>query len=308
MTIQNWQIILPTGVTVGAGTGINLLGIDGLRDLAGVRSGDTPRAQSDGTYPGLNLLGERPVTFKWELTLAPGGVEAALQTLAAGFQNVGDPSTVCMTAGDYLRQQAGAGTTKPVSMMQVKLPGRTYPFYLFGRPTKYSVPINTDYQYGRVQPVSEWTSSDGAIYDGNVVTGTVGLPSPTAGMSWPASFPWTFGASTGGSVSLNNTGAYAAKPVFVLQGPLSYPAISNQSTGQFIKLNIVLGASDTVVIDHQAGVVTLNGTANRNNTVLVGSSFFSCAPGVTTVGFASGDAVAVAGTLTASIFPTYSAA
>jgi hypothetical protein len=96
--------------------------------------------------------------------------------------------------------------------------------------------------------------------------------------------------------------------VFVLQGPLSYPTVSNQSTGQFIKLNLVLGATDVVVIDHQAGVVTLNGSANRNNTVLVGSSFFSCAPGTTTIGFASGDSVAVAGTLTASLLPTYSAA
>jgi hypothetical protein len=308
VSVQDWQIVLPTGVTVGAGTAVNIMGVDGLRDLTGLRSGDIPRAQSDGVYPGLNLLGERPVTIKWELTLAPGGVENALQILAAGFQNVPDPSTVCMTAGDYLRQQAGVGAIKPVSMLQVKLPGRAAPFFLFGRPTKHTVPIDLNYQFGQVHPVSEWTSSDGTIYDGTVVTGTVGLPTPSTGLAWPAPFPWTFGASTGGSITLNNTGAYAARPVFILQGPLSYPTISNQNTGQFIKLNIVLGASDVVVIDHQAGVVTLNSNSNRNNTVLVGSSFFACAPGATTIGFASGDSVAVTGTLTASIFPTYSAA
>jgi hypothetical protein len=247
------------------------------------------------------------VTFKWELTLAPGGVENALQTLAAGWQNIPDPSTVCMGAGDWLRQQASVGTIKPVSMLQIKLPGRPYPLYLFGRATKYSPPIDLNYQFGQVQVTSEWTSPDGAIYDGNLVNGTAGLPSPTSGMSWPASWPWTFGASTGGTISLNNTGSYPARPVFVLQGPLSYPTISNQNTGQFMKLNIVLGATDVVVVDTQAGVVTLNGTSNRNNTVLVGSSFFACAPGATTIGFASGDSVAVAGTLSAYLLPTYSA-
>jgi hypothetical protein len=41
--------------------------------------------------------------------------------------------------------------------------------------------------------------------------------------------------------------------------------------------------------------------------MLVGSSFFACAPGATTIGFASGDSVAVAGTLSAYLLPTYSA-
>jgi len=40
-----------------------------------------------------------------------------------------------MTAGDWLRQNAGIGTIKPVSMLQIQLPNRTYPLYLFGRPT-----------------------------------------------------------------------------------------------------------------------------------------------------------------------------
>lgn len=307
MTISSWQIQLPTGTVVGAGTSVNIVEITGLRDLAALRSGDQPRAQADGMYPGLNLLGPRAVGIKWELTLAPGGVEAALQTLAAAYQNIGDPATVCMSAGDWLRQNAGIGATKPVSMLQIRLPGRAYPFYVFGRPSKYNPPIGLAYSYGQVQVATEWLSTDGVLYDGTVVSGSAGLSSPTSGMSWPASFPWTFGSSTGGSFSLNNTGSYQASPLFVVQGPVSYPRLTNQGTGQFIALDISLGSSDVLVVDTQAGVVTLNGTANRNNVVRVGSSFFTCAPGTTTIGFTSGDAVSVTGTASGYILPTYSA-
>lgn len=308
-SFTSWQVQLSTGVTVGAnsGTGINLTGITGLRDLDGVRSGDAARGQSDGYYPGLNLLGERKTVISWDLTMAPGGVEAALQILAAGFQNVPDPSLVCMTSGDYLRQVAGVGVQNPVSWLQFQLPGRAQPLVLFGRATKYSPPIDIDYQYGKVAVQTEWTSPDGVIYDSIIESGTSGLPSPASGMSWPASWPWTWGASTGGGFSLANPGNYPAYPVFVLQGPLSYPIITNSNTGQSMQLGVTLGASDVMVIDHQAGVVTLNGSANRNGLVLVGSSFFQIQPGNTAIDFSSGDATQVAGTLTGYCLPTYSA-
>lgn len=306
MTVSAWQIQLPTGTVVGAGTSVNIVSIIGLRDLAGVRGSDQPRAQSDGVYAGLNQLGERAVQIVWDVTLASGGVESALQTLAAAYQNVADPASVCMTAGDWLRQQAGVGTSKTVSMLQIQLPNRSVPFYLFGRPTKYSPPIDLNYQYGKVQIATEWSSPDGVIYDGTLVSGNAGLPSPTSGMSWPASFPWTFGSSSGGSFSLNNTGAYPAKPFFKINGPISYPVLTNTNTGAFIALDIPLASGDVLTVDHQAGVVTYNG-ANRNNVVRVGSSFFTCNPGNTTIQITSGDSTAVTGTATGYLLPTYSA-
>lgn len=306
MTVSAWQIQLPTGTVVGAGTSVNIVSIAGLRDLAALRTSDQPKAQSDGVYPGMNRLGERSVQIVWDVTLASGGVESALQTLAAAFQNIPDPASVCMTAGDYLRQQAGVGTTKTVSMLQIQLPVRSKPLYLFGRPTKYSPPIDNNYQYGKVQIATEWVSADGVIYDGTVVTGNAGLPAPTSGMSFPASFPWTFGSSSGGSFSMNNTGSYPAKPFFLINGPISYPVLTNTNTGEFIALDIALASGDTLTVDHQAGVVTYNG-ANRNNVVRVGSSFFTCAAGNTTIQITSGDSTQVSGTATGYLLPTYSA-
>lgn len=307
-TLQPWQARLASGVIAGAGTDINLFNITGLRDLPAIRTNDGERGQADGLYPGTSYLGERVCQIVWELTLA-SNMEQALQDLASGYQNVRDPELVLMTGMDYLIQYAGVGNAgKAMSALQVQLPGRTFPFVMFGRPSKYSVPIDTNYQYGQVKVTTEWTSPDGLLYDGSVVAGTTGLPAPAQGLSWPASFPWTFGSSTGGFVTLDNTGAYDAYPLVVIRGPVSYPRVTNANTGEYMDYDIVLGAGDMLAIDHRNGVVTLNGTANRNDIVNVGSTFYTMAAGNTTLTFTSRDAVTVAGAMSAYLLPANSAA
>lgn len=307
MTLTAYQVQLPTGTIAGAGTSIGLKSISGLRDLPATRYQDQNRGQADGAYPGTSYLGERILQIVWELTLATN-LEGTLTSLAAGFQNIADPASVVMTGGDYLLQQSGAGNAgKPVSALTIQLPNRANPFTVFGRPSKYNAPIDTDYQYGRVNVSSEWTSPDGILYDGTVISsGPIGLPSPTSGLAFPAAFPWSFGSSTGGTATLNNTGSYPTPPLLVINGPLSYPQITNQTTGEYLSLNIVLGSSDTLTASHQTGTLTLNGSANRNNTVMAGSTFFNLGPGNTTLTFSSKDAVAVTGTCNAYILPAYS--
>lgn len=302
-----FQIVLPTGTLAGAYTDLGILEIRGLRDLDGLRTDDEPRGQADGLQPGMNRLGNRVVTIKWELTLATGGVEAALQLLAAAYQNVPDPDDVVLTGGEFLRQMAGVGDpSKPVSALYVQLPGRTLPLVVFGRPLKYTPPIDRDYQWGQVVVGTQWDSPDGLLYDGTVISDTVGLPASSGGLAWPAAFPWAFGDSSGGAVNLFNSGEYPARPLTVLRGPVNWPTVANANTGEYIRLNMALGVDDTVVIDHDAGTVTLNGSGNRNGKVAQGSTFFTCRPGMTTIAFSSTDAVTPAGTMSVYIMPTYS--
>ena len=304
-SLQNYQIQLPNGTVLGAGTDVNVQAIRGLRALAGVRTGDQPKAQQDGAYPGYNLLGSRTVQIDWRIIRPSGTVEAAIQELSAGWQNVIDPSTVNLRAGDLLRQYA-LGTSTPTSSLQIQLPNRPYPLLVFGRPTKMDLPVDTSFQWGDITIPTEFTCTDGLLYDANIVTGNCGLPNPTSGLTFNATFNATFGASSGGSFTLNNTGLYTTPPVFMIQGPCTNPSIINQTTGAQVKLNTTLGASDTVIVDCQNGAVTLNNTANRNNTVDPTSQFFQLAPGNTTIQFASTDSTAVTGTLTGYLLPAYS--
>ncbi len=297
-----------SGPIFGPGTTVQLAGIpSGLRDLAPLRSADVAYTMSDGMLPGMDFAGGRLVQFDWECTLASGGVEAALASLAAQHAIVRDPDLTTITAGDYLAN-AMAGTSKPVSVMQVQLPGRPVPLLLFGRPSRFTVPITNDYQFGRVQPKSEWSVPDGIVYDTQgTLSGSCGLPNPTSGMTFNAAFPLSFGSSSGGSFVLVNAGNSAAPCALKITGPCTSPTITNAATGESIMLNITLASTDVVLIDTHTGTVTYNG-ANRNNTVLLGTSFFQIQPGTNTISFASRDSVAVAAQLSGSTLSAYSVA
>jgi hypothetical protein len=305
-SLANYQIQLPNGTVLGAGTDVNVQAIRGLRTLAGVRTGDVPRAQQDGMYPGYNLLGSRTLQIDWRIIRPSGTTEQAIAELTAGWQNVIDPSTVVLRSGDYLRQYAGLGTALPVSSLQIQLPNRTYPLLVFGRPTKLDLPVDTSYQWGDITIPTELTCTDGLLYDANIVTASTGLPNPTSGLTFNATPNFTFGSSSGGSITLNNTGLYQTAPFFKIAGPCTNPAIVNQTTGQKIKLNTTLGPADVISVDTQSGTVTLNGTANRNNVVDPTSAFFQLPPGTTNIQFTSTDGTAVTGTLTGYLLPAYS--
>jgi hypothetical protein len=304
VALQDYQVQLPDGTVVGAGTAVGLKSIDGLRSLPDDRDADSPRGQQDGSNVGQSFLSDRSVVFEFEVFDPAGGLEAALQSVSRNWQNIQDPGDVVLTVGDYLSQLASGGT-RPVSALQVQLPGRTAPLLLLGRPKRFRTPVDADYQFRKARITAEWKVPDGVLYDVGVKSANCGLPSPVSGLTFPETPPFTFGTSSGGSVVLTNGGAYDAFPVFAVAGPCYRPVITKGSTGQFIRLNINLLAGDLLVVDTQSKTVTYNG-ANRNNTVDAGSSFFTLPAGTSTVQFGSSDGTAVTGTMTASLLNTYS--
>jgi hypothetical protein len=309
VTLSQYQIyISSTGTILGAGTDVGLISTSGLRDLPPIRQGNVNRGQRDGGLPGLNLVGERSIGINYQITRTSGGTETALAAATAAHQNVIDPASICMMAGDYLRQRAAFGAIKPVYGAMVQLPNRTNPLIFFGRPVRFSAPIDVNYQHGRVDIATEWSCPDGLLYDNSIIIASVGLPNPTSGATFPATFDLTFGSSSGGSFQMDNTGSYPTSPYFTVSGPVSYPIITNQTTGQRIKLNIILGPSEMLGIDCQSGTITLNGTANRNNKVDITTEFFQLLPGINTISFASADSTAVTSRLTGYALPAYSVA
>lgn len=304
MTLTNYQVQLPDGTVVGAGTTLGLLEVKGLRGASPARSADVDRAGLDGMIPGMSLLTGRSVSIKW-LVADPSGVENELQWLANNWQNTTDPSTIVMTARDYLLQTASGGS-RPVSALQFQLPGRAVPLLVLGKPGKLDPPVNSQYQFGWLEVDSDWTVPDGKIYDAGVNTATATLPSSLGGASFPWHFPVNFGPSTGGTIQVANGGKYPAKPVFKVVGPVTNPKIGNPATGQFVRVNLALQSGDVLLIDTDSRVVRLNG-ANRNLALDVNSSFFTIPPGGTSLSFSSTDGGFVAGTLTAYTLNTYSA-
>src|ERR1035438_2582371 len=74
------------GYKFGAHQPFSLTKIDGL-DLPTIRTGDSPRPRDHGSFAGLDLMGEREVTFEGELQKDGVSFAHALQEAEKGFRS-----------------------------------------------------------------------------------------------------------------------------------------------------------------------------------------------------------------------------
>lgn len=277
MTVTtNWQGAF-NGLSFGPGTDVQLSKIEGLRALPGIRSGDVPKAQRAGSYAGLDFYDERIFTVDFEVFAPSQPFESVVSGLANALQIISDPTLQL-----------------PFEFL---LPGWVESRRLLCRPTKGGTPIDEWFQFNRAMIPVEFTANDPLIYSSTLHSASAGLPSPTAGLTFPVTFPVTFGSSTGGSIPVENVGNETTAPVITITGPVTNPTVSLTATGAFIKLNITLSASDTLVIDMGARTVLFNG-ASRLNTIVTGSSWWGIPKGAYSIGVASTDSAAVAAQFT----------
>lgn len=127
---------------------------------------------------------------------------------------------------------------------------------------------------------------DPSIY-GPVNTGSTIIGGASTGVGWPIGFGLGFGGttSTNGTVSVNNLGNKNADCTFTIYGPVTNPAISNDTLGTKITFNIVLASTDTLTVNLRNKTVILNSTANRRGTMLGTSKWFLLQPGVNSIRF-----------------------
>lgn len=107
----------------------------------------------------------------------------------------------------------------------------------------------------------------------------IGLPSgAVTGRTYNKTYSYTYGAATnpGGSALVVNAGDIDAWPVFVITGPVDFPVITNDTTGDTFTVVGNIPALTTVTIDSRTGVV------DPANTRLIGRPW-KLAPGNNTV-------------------------
>ncbi len=280
MTLTPFQFTY-NGLTWGPGTDVQLVGSKGLREAPAVRQGDVSIPRINGAYPGIDVFEERIFTVDLLVSVTKTlPFDTVIANVANALQLVTDPSK--QTAMQFM--QPGWATARQITC----------------RPTRAGFPMDLNYSFHNAAIATEFTASDPLIYDTVLQSVSAGLPSPTAGLMFPVTFPVTFGASTGGSMQVTNGGNFITAPVFTITGPCTNPSVSLVSTGQFMKLNLSLGATDVLVVDMGQRLVTLNGTAARFNAVATGSSWFGFPPGTSSVGVASSDSAQVAAVFTAA--------
>ena len=297
-TLTTWQYSF-NGYLFGSATASGILSVSGLGDNPDIRSSDPGKARDHGELVGLDLYGGRTFTVNlW----SQAGTNTSVQT------------TLLQLAGAL---EVGLQTEQP---MWFKVPN--YPtLCVMCRPRKKTVPWDVTFGAAMIaKPVAMFHATSPYVY-GPGKDATVGLPNPTSGMTFPALFPLTFGASTPNGVTVTNGGNSAVRPVLVISGPVTNPQISNASlTGNpSIKLTnptqsgYTVQTGDQLVVDLTARTVLYyvggvgSGTqpASRLSWVVSGSTWWSLRAGSNLVQLNSGDSVHVAGTCTVEWADTY---
>jgi hypothetical protein len=264
------------GITFGGivkGASFQLVSATGI-DQAAMSSGDVARPEDQGEFKGLDTLSGVDITVSHLVTANTGG--APITPAAAGA--ILEP----------LRQAMGA--------MMIPTGSTEYPLYVqmaggiyarMARPRKHNFPWDIQSFLAGGTPVSSlWHATDPRWYAQPSKSATVSVPSPLGGMTFPATFPLSFGGGdAGGMLSVYNNGTIEMRPQFVITGPCSDPSISNLSIAgsPVIQVGINLNVGDTLTIetDFQSILYRAAGTTvatSRANLLASGSTWFNLLP------------------------------
>lgn len=129
------------------------------------------------------------------------------------------------------------------------------------------------------------------IYSATPVTGFVGLvsnPVSSGNASLSFTLPRALGATTyANNGQILNAGDLATYPAFTITGPCANPRVTNNTTGEFIQVNVTLSPGDnlTIVYDEEHIAINRNGVSVYGQ-LATGSTLFKLKPGVTTFTFA----------------------
>lgn len=133
------------------------------------------------------------------------------------------------------------------------------------------------------------------------------------GLTFPATFPVTFGVVPPSGVTVNNAGNSPVSPILVITGPVTNPAAQNATaTGSpYVtfanpdQTSYTILSGDQLVVDlgahtalyYTGGVSSGSRPASRLGWLVAGSTWWQLQPGDNLVQFRSGDASPPSGTL-----------
>lgn len=257
MALNNYQFQFGSFLFGGAGSPYQIQMIDGLEALPDLRVQDDNRGYNDGMFTGRDFLAGRTVTM-------------AINTFAGGGNSAQQNFNLLQTA--LTPQQTG--TTTLVYQMSVTDPE----LRLSARVRAGKTVVDPEYTFGYIRSVYTFFAPDPRIYSETLTTGTM-APQAALGRTYDRVYNLLYGGgSLINSLAVVNNGWTTTYPTITINGPVTNPTIGNITTGQYMTLNGNFTNTDSLVINLQDKLVTLNGVSARN--VLAGNSqWFGAPPG-----------------------------
>ena len=158
--------------------------------------------------------------------------------------------------------------------------------------------VDPDFTYGFIKSQYTFFCADPRYYDDTQQSASLTVGNPL-GRTYNRIYNLVYGGgSTALTTSIVNNGWATTYPTITLNGPITNPVLGNTTQGYYITLQGTYTNTDTIVIDLDSKLITLNGAAARN-IVSGGSNWFSAPPG-TSQFYLTGTGT-LAGTTTATI-------
>lgn len=127
------------------------------------------------------------------------------------------------------------------------------------------------------------TAGDPFLYTpSEVISPWIGIATG-GGFISPFISPFTLGTASGGVITVTNNGNVEANPVIEIMGPMTWPYLYNQTTGDFMRITTTINAGDTAKIDMKKRTITLNDSSSLMAFKTTDSDFWKLAMGLNTI-------------------------
>ena len=267
----------------GADSAYQILSVDGLESLPGIRNQDDNRGYHDGMFTGRDFLAGRTITI-------------IFNTFG---NNLGSAQTNYNTIQRTLLPQT-SGTT-PLYFKFPNIPASEQ--FVNARVRGLRTTVDPNYTYGYITSMVEFFCPDPNYYDSNLQTANM-LISAALGRTYNREFNYTYGGgSSSVTTTINNIGWATTYPTITIQGPITNPIIGNTTTGNTLNFTGTYSALDVLEIDLYNQLITLNGVAARN--LLISGTWFAAPPGNSNFFFTGSSTLAGTTQATVSWYSAY---
>ena len=254
--IANYSFSFNSQVFGGEGSPYQILAVDGLEGLPGIRNQDDNRGYADGMYTGRDFLAGREISITFQCLSSTGAsAQANFNTLQRAL----------------LPQTSG---TTPLYFLLSNAEGEQV---INARVRGMQVTLDPNYTYGYILGQVNFFCPDPRYYDSNIQTATLAYTPPT-GRIYDRVYNLVYG---GGSVeivtTITNNGWTDTYPTITLNGPIDNPILGNETQNAELVFTCTLIDTDELVIDLYNKLITLNGNPARN--LLTSGEWFSAQPG-----------------------------
>lgn len=241
-------------LTFGPGTPYAVAGIDGLDDLPDVRTQDIPRPSQHGDYTGPDYLAARTITLALQLRAdSPDALRQATLDLRNACQPQQDVAPLTFTTWGV--------------MFQAKV-------------RKRALPYDATFLDRFGTAAIEFYCPDPTIYSATQYSLATTAYSPSAGRTYPRTFPYTYGSTgTSGRITATNSGAAPSYPQLRIDGPVANPSIEQTNVSGSLIFDATLQAGDYLTVDTRTRAVLLNGSTPRRNWLRGGAVWPLLLPG-----------------------------